>query len=72
MVDLAEILGAQAEQSGAIELRVAAHVVLDARMELLALGVEPGLVGAVLRLDEDRVRVPVLPLARQVAAALQQ
>ena len=59
-------------QGGAVELRLAAHVVVDARRERLALVVVPGVLGDVAVLDEDLVGVPVLDLARQPVAALEE
>ena len=67
-----EVALAQAEQGGAIHLGVAADVVVQARMERLALGAVPGLGGLVLAIDEHRLAAPVLLLARQIVAALDQ
>ena len=72
MPDLAEILPAQPEQRRAVHLGVAADVVMYPGMERRAVAVVPGLLGLVLRLNEYRGRIPVLPLARQIIAALQQ
>ena len=69
---LAEVLWPQPEQRGAVELGVAADVVVDLRRELVAVPVEPELRGAVLPLDEHRRRLPVVPLPGQVVAALEQ
>lgn len=71
VAQLAEVLGAQSEERGAVELGVAADVVVDLRRELVAVLVVPELGSTVLALDEHRGGVPVVPLARQVAPALQ-
>ena len=72
MLDLPEVLGPQAEQGGAVELGVAADVVVLLGRELVALPVVPLLVGRVLALEKDRGRVPVVALAGEVAASLEQ
>ncbi len=67
----AEVALAQAEQRQAVDLRVAPYEVVQARVELLALGTVPGfrrLVGAV---DEHGLGIPVLAGTRQVVAALE-
>ena len=69
MDDFAEVLLAQAQQGGAVELGIAAHVVLDARVERTAFLVDPGFPGLVLVIDEDGGGVPIVSLARQVTAA---
>ena len=72
VADLAEVALAQAEEDRAVELRVAADEVLRVGRERRAVGVEPLLAGHVAVAAEDLARVPVLRLAREVAAALQQ
>ena len=72
MLDRAEVLGAEAEERGAVELRVAADVVVLLRRELVAVGVLPRFVRRVLGVEEDRVGVPVVALTRQVVAAFEQ
>ena len=72
VLDLAEVLRAQPEQRGAVELGVAAHVVVHLGRELLALPVVPELRRAVLAAHEDGRRGPVVDLPRQVPAALEQ
>jgi hypothetical protein len=72
VLHLAEIPLAHAQQHGAIELRVAADEVVDAGVERAAILVVPGLRRLVAIGDEHRLAVPVLPLARQEIAALQQ
>ena len=72
MVDLLEVALAQAEEDRAVELGVAAHEVLRVGLEGRAVLVVPGLAREVAALEEDLRRVPVLGLARGVAAALEQ
>ena len=72
VANLAEVLLAQPEQRGAVELGVAADVVVGVRMERLAVLVLPHFLGVVLRLDVDRPRAPVVLLAADVVAALEQ
>src|SRR5947209_9464168 len=72
MLDGAEVFRAEAEQGGAVELRVAADVVVLLGGELVAAGVLPSLVGHVLGVDEHGVGVPVVALAGEVVAALEQ
>ena len=72
MADLAEVLRAQPVERGAVELGGAADVVVDLRLERLAVGVVPGVLGDVLAVDEHRLGVPVVHLPRQVVAPLQQ
>src|SRR5439155_15054896 len=57
---------------GAVELGVAADVVVLLGGELVALPVSPLLVGRVLPLQEDGGGIPVVTLAREVVAALEQ
>ena len=72
VTQLAEVLRAQPEQRRAVELGVAADVVVDLRRELVAVAVEPELRRPVLALDEHGGGVPVVALARQVVAAFEQ
>src|SRR5947209_14238742 len=62
----------RSRSSGAVHLRVAADVVVDPGMELAAVGAVPGLACLVAALDEDGVGAPVLELAREPVAALEQ
>src|SRR5215813_3377784 len=71
VLDLAEVLAAQAEERGAVELGVAADEVVRVRMERPALRVQPDFLRVVAGLEIDLPRVPVLPLARHEAAALE-
>ena len=70
VVNLAEVPLTQAEQDRSVELGVAADEVLLVGLEGLAILVVPDLIGQVAVLLEDLAAVPVLWLARQVAAAL--
>src|SRR6516165_3866956 len=70
--DLLEVALAQPEQDRPKELRVATHEVLLVRLERLTVLVVPDLAREVAVLSEDLAAVPVLRLARKVAAALQQ
>src|SRR5262249_39744555 len=56
----------------AVELGRSPHEVVDLRLERLALRVVPGIRGDVAVLDEDAVAEPVLRLARQPVAPLEQ
>src|SRR5204862_5663149 len=60
------------DQRGAVELGVPADEVVRAGVELLAVAVVPGLLDVVAVLDLDGARVPVLLLARHVAAPLEE
>ncbi len=64
VLDHPEVLGAQAEQRGTVELGVAAHVVVLFGGELVAVLVEPFLRAVVLRLHENRGGLPVVTLPR--------
>src|SRR5438876_10229819 len=72
MAQLAEVTLPQPEQGGAVELRVAADVVVRVRMEFLAVLVPPLFLRAVAAVEHDRLSVPVLLLARHVVSALEQ
>ena len=71
VAQFAEILFAQTEQSSAVKLRVAAHVIVGVRVEILAVLVKPGLLGVVVAVHVDDLGVPVCLLARNVVAALE-
>ena len=72
MLELAEVLLAQAVERGSVELGRPADEVVDLRLEGLARVVVPGVLGHVAVVDEDVVRGPVRRLAREPVAALQQ
>src|SRR5207249_7047025 len=72
MADLAEVLLPHPDERRAVELRVPADVVVGAGVELPAVPVAPGLLDVVAALGDDRVRVPVLLLARDVVAPLEE
>src|SRR5437588_3851933 len=70
--DLPEVAFPHPQQHGAVDLRVAADVIVRAGAERAALLVVPSLRGVVALFDEDRVRVPVGLLPRKPSAALEQ
>src|SRR6266516_367612 len=72
MAQLAEVALPQPEQRGAVELRVAPDVVVRVRVEFLSVLVPPLFLCAVAALEHDRLGVPVLLLAGNVDAALEQ
>jgi hypothetical protein len=72
VTQLAEVLRAQPEQRRAVELGVAADVIVHLRRELVAVAVEPELRCPIRALDEHGGGVPVVALARQVVAAFEQ
>ena len=72
VLDLLEVALAKAEQDAAVDLGVAADEVLGVRAERDAVLVIPALGGDVPLAAEDLLGVPVLGLAREVAAALEQ
>src|SRR5205823_4939470 len=55
-----------------VELGVAADEIVLLRREVVALPVAPFLVGRVLPLEEDGRRVPVVTLAREIAAPFEE
>src|SRR6187200_817550 len=69
---LAEVLGSQAVERGAVELRRAADEVVDLRLERLTPLVVPGFGRDVASIDEDVLGEPVLGLSRQPVASLEQ
>jgi hypothetical protein len=71
VLDLAEVLPAEPEERGPVELGVATHVVVGVRVERLTVAVAPGLLGLVAPLEVHRPRAPVGLLARHVVAALE-
>ena len=72
MTDLAEVALPEPEEDRAVELRLPTDVVVLAGMEGLSVLVVPGLVCLVLVAHEDGAAVPVVWLAAQVVAALEQ
>jgi hypothetical protein len=72
MADLAEVFPAHAEQRRAVEFGVAADVVVGVGVERVAVAVPPHLLCLVFTLHVDGTRVPVVLLARDVVAALEQ
>ena len=72
VLDLPEVLGAQPVQGRAVHLGRPAHVVMDLRLERLAVPVEPGVLGDVPTGHKHRLGIPVLQLPGQEIPALQQ
>ena len=72
VLDLAEVLGAQAVERRAEHLGRAADEVVHLRGELLVLGVVPGVLRLVAAVDKDVLGPPVLRLASQEVPSLQQ
>ena len=72
VLQLAEVLGAQPVERGAVELGRPAHEVVDLRLERLAVGVIPRVLGDIAVVDEHVLGEPVLGLAWQPVAALQE
>src|SRR5512132_3176246 len=73
MLEHLEVLLTEARQTRSVDLGVAAHVVVDARLELpSAAGVLPALGVAVTMPGEHGLGRPVLILARQEVAALDE
>ena len=72
VADLVEVALTQTEEDRAVELRVAADEVLLVGAEGIAVLVDPLLAAEVALLEEDLLGVPVLGLAGQVTAALEQ
>ena len=72
MAQLAEVLLAQPVERGAVELGGAADAVVHLRLKRLPALVVPRVRGDVAVLDEHGVRLPVLRLAREPVAALEQ
>src|SRR5215207_2041660 len=70
--DLPEVLRPEPKERGAVELGVAADVVVLLGRELVPFAVAPLLVGRVLPLQEDGGRIPVVTLAGEVATALEE
>src|SRR5215467_6259217 len=68
--NLPKIFFPQAEKRRSIKLGVPTNVIVRMRMEVLAVLIEPRLLGVVVTLHVDQLRVPVGFLARHVIAAL--
>jgi hypothetical protein len=70
--EFAKIFLAHAKQRCTVELRGAAHEVVRPWLKGFAAVVIPGVLRDIAVLEEDRVDIPVLFLARQKGAALQE
>ena len=72
MDDLAEVFAAQAEQGSAVNFGVAADAIVQAGMEGPAVAAVPGFHRLILAVDKNRFRAPVVALALEIVAALQE
>src|SRR5690242_5496629 len=72
VLQLTEVLLAQAVQRGAVQLRRASDEVVNLRLKGLAVGVVPRVFGDVAVVDEHVAGKPVLRLTRKPVAALEQ
>ena len=72
VAQLAEVLGPQPVQRRPVELRRAADEVVHLRLERLAVGVVPGVLGDVAVVDEHVVCGPVGRLTREPVTALEE
>ena len=72
MLELAEVLLAEAVERGPVELGRPADEVVDLRLERRPLLVVPGVLGHVAVVDEDVVGGPVRRLAREPVASLEE
>ncbi len=71
MPDRTEVFFAKPEESSAVELGIAADVVVRMRMKFFAVAVPPSLFRLILALQVDSLAAPVVFLAWNIAAALQ-
>src|SRR5437764_15423265 len=71
MSQFAEIFLAQAKQRSTVKLSIPSYVVVGVRMQFLAVFVQPRLVGVVMGIDIDNLRVPVRLLTRNIVTALE-
>src|SRR5438477_9534983 len=71
MAQFAEIFFAETEQSSAVKLGIATHVIVGVWVQILAVLVEPGLLGVVVAVHVDDLGVPVRFLAGNIVAALE-
>src|SRR5262245_893971 len=72
MAKLSEIFTAQSEKRSAVELGVAADIIVRVRVEGVTFLVVPDFSGVVLGLDVDGPRFPVVFLSRHEASAFEQ
>src|SRR5262252_5654164 len=72
MLELAEILFAQAKQRRAVHLGIAAHPIVDPGVERSAIPAVPGLFRLILCIDEHGGRIPIFSFARQKITAFQE
>src|SRR5215813_8405409 len=72
MFDLAEILLAQTKQRGAVHLGIAAHPIVDPRMERAAIPVVPGLLRLIPCIGEDGGGIPIFSFTWQKVTAFEE
>src|ERR1700728_4023152 len=72
VTDFSKILLAKSQQCRAVNLRVPADVILNARVKGLSILVVPRLLGLVFGFEKDRTGVPVILLSWQVSAPVQK
>jgi hypothetical protein len=72
MVNLTEVFFPETEQRGAVELSIAADVVISVRMELFAVLVVPNFFGLVFSFEVYGAGIPVVFLPRNIAAPFQE
>ena len=72
VLEVAEVLGSEPVQRGAVHLRRTADEVVHLRLERGAVGVVPRVGRDVAPVDEDRLGVPVRHLTREEVAAFEQ
>lgn len=72
VAELAEVLGTHTEERGAVELGVAAHVVIDLGRELVSVFVVPEFRCAVFPFDEDGGGIPVVAFTRKIVPAFEK
>src|SRR6516225_4304692 len=72
MTNLAEVLSTQPEERSSIKFRIAAYIVVDVRMEVLAVPVLPHFLRLILAVKVNGGGAPVVFLARDVIAPFEQ
>src|SRR5689334_6432140 len=72
MLKLAEVLFAQTEERRAVEFRIPANIVVRVGMQILPVAILPNFLGAVLALQIDDGRAPVVFLTRHIVATFEQ
>src|SRR5665213_173505 len=70
--DLVEVALPHAKECSAVDLRIAANVVMQAWMEAFAILAVPGLVRLIGAINEDGLRIPVCGRAWEIVTALEK